>query len=387
MNKSNQGWVGRFPRNEIISLLEVNRSLNLAESTSQDLNLGEIFDLAPLDELRQLRLGYGTSCGLPALRATIGKMINVPEDWVISTTGAVLGLALLAIENVQKDDEVVLVTPCFPPSRDLLLGLGAKVVQVPLTFNDGYQLNPERISTALSSKTKLVCLASPQNPSGVQTTTEALTQILKSIKSTAPDAKLFVDETYSFAAYGTDAIAPSSAGLDPLVLTGSSISKAFGAPGLRVGWLTVPDPDLRERIAVAKMNIVISGSVVDETLATTVLKNRDAILGPRRTLLEKGLKIVEQWQQIERKRIDWVRPSAGALCCMRLNEEIFSDSDVEKFWLLLPDLELQLANGEWFGETRRVFRLGFGYLSLSMLSEALRSLSTALDKTQQLQKI
>src|SRR5580698_2982506 len=85
-------WGGRFPRNEIISLLDVNRPLNLAESTSQDLTVGELLDLAGLDRIRDLKLGYGTSAGSLALREEIARACHVAPDQVVTTQGTALGL-------------------------------------------------------------------------------------------------------------------------------------------------------------------------------------------------------------------------------------------------------------------------------------------------------
>ena len=107
-------WRGRFPYNEIISLLDVNRPFNLAESTSQDLTFGELLDLAGLESLRKLKLGYGKSAGSTELREEIAKASKVPVDQVITTQGTALGLFLLAFEVCRPGDEAVLVTPCFP---------------------------------------------------------------------------------------------------------------------------------------------------------------------------------------------------------------------------------------------------------------------------------
>jgi aspartate/methionine/tyrosine aminotransferase len=188
-----------------------------------------------------------------------------------------------------------------------------------------------------------------------------------------------VDETYREAVYGDALAPPSAASLDPRVVVGTSVSKAHGAPGLRVGWLTVRDADLYDRLKVAKLNTVISGSVVDETLAVVVLRHRDALLTTRRDLLARGLSEVETWHSRERHRVDWVRPDGGALCCMRLRRDVFSATAIEGFWQGLPDVELQLAPGSWFGEGSAVFRLGFGYLPPEVLVEALGALSNAMD--------
>jgi aspartate/methionine/tyrosine aminotransferase len=371
-------WRGRFPYNEIISLLDVNRPYNLAESTSQDLTVGELLDIAGVDAIRGLRLGYGTSAGSPALREQVALACKVPAEQVITTQGTALGLFLLAFELCRSGDEAVLATPCFPPSRDCLVGTGVNVREVKLSFDGGYRLDLERIGDSLSTKTKLISIASPQNPSGVQMSRVAIEQLLVLMEQRAPNALLFIDETYREATYGDRAPIYSFAGLHPRIVTGASVSKALGAPGLRTGWLTVPDAELRQRLTLAKMNLVISGSVLDETLAAALLRHKEKVLGPRRRLLEGTLNELAEWCEGERNRIDWIRPDAGALCCIRLRPDAFDEAAVSRFWSELPARDLQLASGAWFGESQRVFRLGFGYLPPERLGPALAALSSAL---------
>ncbi|WP_218511058.1 pyridoxal phosphate-dependent aminotransferase [Variovorax sp. dw_308] len=372
-------WRGRFPYNEIISLLDVNRPFNLAESTSQDLTVGDVLDLAGLETLRGLKLGYGRSAGAVELREEIAKACKVPADQVITTQGTALGLFLLAFEVCRPGDEAVLVTPCFPPSRDCLLGAGVAVREVRLSFENGYQLDPDELTASLSPKTRLVSLASPQNPSGVRMSRGIVDKLLALLESRAPQAILFIDETYREATYGNDAVPDSFAGLHPRIVTGASVSKALGAPGLRTGWLTVADADLRARLVVAKMNTVICGSVLDEALATALLRHRDSVLAPRRRLLAEALAKLAAWCEAERERVEWIRPDGGALCCLRLRADKLGSASVSRFWDLLPGHELQLASGAWFGESDRVFRLGFGYLPSRRLGPALAALSTVLD--------
>ena len=372
-------WRGRFPYNEIISLLDVDRPFNLAESTSQDLTVGELLDLAGLDRIRGLKLGYGTSAGSMALREEIARVCKVLPEQVVTTQGTALGLFLLAFEACRASDEAVLATPCFPLSRDTLRGAGVDVREVKMTFENGYRLDPDRLGAALTGKTRLVSIASPQNPSGVQASRTDIDQLLAVMRERSPQALLFIDETYREASYGDAAVAESLAAIDPRIVTGASVSKALGAPGLRTGWLTVADADLRSRLVVAKMNTVISGSVLDETLATVLLQHREQVLAPRRQVLASALDKLATWCDGERARIEWVRPDAGALCCLRLHKDAFNAAAVARFWELLPRHDLQLACGTWFGESDRAFRLGFGYLPPERLGPALSVLSTALD--------
>jgi aspartate/methionine/tyrosine aminotransferase len=373
-------WQGRFPRNEIISLLDVNRRYNLAESTAHDLTFGEIMELAGgAAALGGLKMGYGSSAGLPRLRAGIAALTGVRPEDVITTQGTALGLFLLAFELCRPGDEAIIATPCFPPSRDSLVGAGVTLRECRLTFDQGYQLTPDLLEPLLNEQTKLVSIASPQNPSGVRTTRAVISGILESMRRRAPTARLFVDETYRDATYGDDPAPQSAATLDDVIITGGSVSKAHGAPGLRVGWLTVRDPALRERLTVAKMNTVISGSPLDETLAAAVLDNREKILSVRRSLLATGLSTVATWVEHQKGFVDWVRPDGGALCCLRLSPDVFDATGVDRFWSTLPASELQIGDGAWFGESSAVLRLGFGYLPIDVLPAALDALLKAVE--------
>jgi hypothetical protein len=344
------------------------------------LTLGEVLDIAGNSkELLDTAMGYGPSAGLRELREVIANTNGVPIDWVMTTHGSALSLFLLAMELCRPGDQAIIARPSFPPARDTLKGSGAEVIEVPCNFAEDYRLRPERIAAALSPKTKLVSIASPQNPSGVRAAPEDVAELLSVMTERAPQAWLLVDEVYREAAYGNDPVPPTAANLGPRVITAASISKAHGAPGLRVGWMTVPDDDLRRRLVSAKINTIVSCSMIGELLAAKLLKNVDSVLAPRRKVLREALDILSRWHTGERHRLDWVRPHAGALCCMRLRADVFGDAAVERFWATLPANSLQLAPGTWFGEEPRVFRLGFGYLPLERLPEALAALSKTLN--------
>jgi len=383
MSTNTATWQGRFPKNEILSLLDVNRRFNLAESTAQDLSFGQVMDFAGgAAALNDLKMGYGSSAGLPRLRAEVAALTGVDPNEIITTQGTALGLFLLAFELCRPGDEAVIVTPCFPPSRDALVATGATVRECRLSFDQGFKLTAALVAPLLNERTKLVSIASPQNPSGVRTTLADTKAILELLRKKAPAARLFVDETYRDATYGDERPPQSAATLADEIITGGSVSKAHGAPGLRVGWLTVREPQLRERLTVAKMNMVISGSPLNETLAAAILENRETILSARRKLLAIGLSQVAAWVDKQKSSIDWVKPDGGALCCLRLRPDVFDNAGVQRFWAALPAADLQIGDGAWFGESSACLRLGFGYLPIEVLPTALEALGRALTRAQ-----
>lgn len=218
--KHNLDWRGRFPRNEIISLLDINRRFNLAESTAQDLTFGEIINFAGgAAALDKLKMGYGSSAGLPRLRAAVAALTGVQPEEVITTQGTALGLFLLAFELCRPGDEAVIATPCFPPSRDSLAGAGVTLRECRLTFDRGYKLTADLLEPLLNERTRLVSIASPQNPNGVRTPLAEVETILELMRKKAPDARLFVDETYRDATYGDELPPQSAATLDDAIIT------------------------------------------------------------------------------------------------------------------------------------------------------------------------
>jgi aspartate/methionine/tyrosine aminotransferase len=127
-----------------------------------------------------------------------------------------------------------------------------------------------------------------------------------------PEAILLIDETYREATYGVTPAAGALAGLSERVLTCASLSKAYGAPGLRIGWLTVPDPRLREQLRLAKFNSSICCGVLDEFLAARLLSRADQLLRSRGVLMADARATVEHWIGEQDARLQWLRPEADA---------------------------------------------------------------------------
>lgn len=208
----------------------------------------------------------------------------------------------------------------------------ASVSNLPLRFEQRYLPNLDEFRARLSAKTKLVSLASPQNPSGVAIPLATLREFLALMGKICPDAYLLVDETFREATYGNDPVATSAITLGPKVISIASLSKCHGAPGLRLGWVITQDPELREHLLIGKFNTVLSCSPLNEAVGLKVLQRRDLILGERRRHLAHTLQKTAQWVQENSAFVEWVRPDAGALCCMRLAPSNFDDSATKRFF-------------------------------------------------------
>jgi aspartate/methionine/tyrosine aminotransferase len=372
--------MAKFPENDIISLVGEAPRFDLAESVGPNLRLSEI--LAPGgDELGMMELAYGTAEGDVRLRTAIAARHGVSPDDVVVTVGGAHALFLLAFILCGDGGEAVAATPLFPPARTGLDVAGAKVTPFPLSFAAGYQPDIGELRRLLTPRTRLVSLASPQNPSGVAIPEARLREILAVMAELCPQAYLLVDETYREAVFGDAAIAPSAVALGSKVISVASLSKSHGVAGLRIGWVVTRDAELRRQLVLGKFNTVLSCSPLDEALAAKVLQESDRMMPARRRHLAEGLARTAAFVARNARFVDWLRPDAGAICCVRLKPSAFDDTDVARFHEALAKAGARVASGTWFGDEERVFRLGFGLLPMDELSAALDIVSGVLRQT------
>jgi aspartate/methionine/tyrosine aminotransferase len=373
-----KNMMSRFSPNEIISLIGVVPRFDLGGSYGPNLALEELLDDDTEARIKRIVLGYGTAQGDAELRAAIGGVQGVRADDVVITVGGAHALFLLAFTLCDRGDEAVVVTPVFPPARAALDAVGATVRELTVSFDGGYQLDPDALRPLLSKKTKLVSVASPQNPSGVAIPIDRLRAMVELMAQLAPQAFLVVDDTYREASFGDEPIAASALSLGPKVVTVASFSKCHGAPGLRLGWAITRDASLREALVIGKFNTVVSSPPIEEALALRVLQLRDRILGERRTLLAQCLATTQAWMDANASLVQWVRPDAGAICCVRLRPDVYDEAAVVRFYDALSQAGVRVSKGVWFADEPRVFRLGFGHLALPQLEAAYVALGAAL---------
>lgn len=374
--------MAEFPVNKIMSLVGTAPRHDLGGSYGPNLLVGEVLgDGAPMQDLP---FSYRTAEGDPRLRKAIAELYGVTPEDVVITVGGMHALFLLAFILCNRGDEAVVTRPIFPPSRSVLEAVGANVRTLPLTFADRYRVDPGAVGKLLAHETRLVSLASPQNPSGIAIPRATLQELYQLLRAKSPHAYLLVDDIYREAPIGDDAVAPSAIELGERVVCVASLSKCYGAPGLRLGWVVTRDAGLRERLVRAKFNTVISCPALDEEIAVRVFERRRQIIAERRGFLARCLDVMQTWARTNEALVEWLRPDAGAICCARLRPDAFNDAGVGAFYRALDDSGVRVSNGEWFGDEARVFRIGFAHMPVADLERALAAVSEALRKAARL---
>lgn len=343
---------------------------NLAESSVRDLVLGDIGPDLP-GRLSKLVLAYGDHLGLPELRARIADLWTVPVDAVIVTPGAAAALFLVNTSLVRPGDHVVIARPNYATNVETPRAIGAEVTFLDATWDHDWRVAPDAVAAAMSDRTTLVSLTTPGNPTGAVIPESDLRAIVDVVER-HPSARLLLDETYRDLAFGPPTT--PGAALSDRVIGVSSLSKAYGIPGIRIGWLATRDAALRETLLAAKEQILIANSVVDETIALAALEGRERWLPPLRAGVLAARDTVASW--IDGSAFQWIAPHGGAVGFPRIREGV--DVDLDAFYrTLFEDHGTVVGPGHWFEQPRRSFRLGFGWPSPEELIGGLAALSEA----------
>lgn len=370
----------RFSDHSMMSLTSTKVSYDLAESVGPDLVLGDVFNTAELSELASLSLEYRSAQGSAELRHVIAQQNNVHADDVITTVGGMHAIFLCSEVLCGRGDHVLVQQPSFPLTQSALAFNHADLEFLPCRFEDRYKIDIEHLIRRLTPQTSLVCLASPQNPSGVAIAKEDVLRIIDAMNAHCPDAFLLLDETYRQASYGDDKPIDSLASLDARVISCASLSKCHGAPGVRIGWAITRHQLLRKQLLNGKFQTIICCSGLDEAVALRVMEYRESRFQDRASHLGKGRELVSHWVERHADQISWVPPDAGALCCVRLDCARSDEALIAQFHDELQQQSVRVAPGTWFGDEPDVFRLGFGLLPIDELTQGLEAVSHALKR-------
>jgi aspartate/methionine/tyrosine aminotransferase len=340
---------------------------NLSESSIRDRRLSDVG--APLPDLT---LFYGEHRGELRLRELIASQgEELKPDDVLVTAGAAGALFIIATTLLAPGDHLVVVRPNYATNIETPKAIGCDITYIDLAFADGFALDTAQIASAMRPNTRLISITCPHNPTGTLITRRQLDQLIKLAEGVG--CRLLVDETYRDLTYGTQL--PIAASLSPSAISVCSLSKAYGIPGIRVGWIITRDPVLAERFLAAKEQIGICGSVVDEWLATATLERRSSFLQELAPVMQARRTMVRNWVDQD-PLIEWVEPQGGVVCFPRL--KVSKDFNFDFFYARLLDGHgAYVGPGHWFDMPKSYFRIGFMWPLEGELKGGLAAISAA----------
>jgi len=353
----------------------------LCASDCEALTVQELLRLAevPQDSLGQLWLGYTEAQGAPALRSLIAEGYrHVSHEGVIFMSAPEEGIFVMMHALLEAGDEVIVMSPGYDSLANLPSYLGCRVTRWPVTEAleppDGpgsWRLDLAALERLLTSRTKLVVVNFPHNPTGVLPTQEEWQSLIELVARAG--AWLFSDEMYRGLERDPSVRLPSGCDLYERAITLGGLSKAHGLPGVRAGWLALQDVALRDRILGWKDYTTICASAPSEALAQIALGIGETLVARSVQILRHNLALAEPFFERWRGVFRWNRPQAGSVALVGVRSgsarEFCQQLLREQGVLLLPSSGLGYGDGH--------VRFGLGRLSFA---EALEQLDRYLSR-------
>ncbi len=296
----------------------------LSSSDCESVTIAELLELAGagVDDLAGLRLGYTEMQGHPELRAAVaGQYRHVTADDVVVLNSPIEGIYLTMRVLAGRGSGVVALAPAFDPLLNLPEALAHRFQQVAMAPTvDGWHLDLDDLRAAVASSPGLVVANFPHNPTGYQPTHDEFHELVEIV--TGAGAVLYHDEMFRGLEHGDRPTLPSAADLSASTVVLAGLSKTYGLPGLRAGWLVVRDSDLRTELMNWKMYTSICAPAPTEYLARLALGVADRLAARSNALIRSNLALADEFFAAHEDRFRWRRPLAGPVALVEsLGEE------------------------------------------------------------------
>ena len=328
----------------------------LSESGVHPLHLGEMLGgKKAVEEFLETSLGYPHADGTPQLRSAIASLYKgATVKNVFAVNGSSEANFLAAWNLFEKGDEVAIMTPNYAQMWGLAKTWNIKIRPLKLKEELGWQFDPEDLKKVVNRKTKAIQVCNPNNPTGAVMGKKQRKALLDAAEDVG--AWVLSDEVY----LGAEREGPRTESLwsdyERTLIT-NGLSKAYGLPGLRIGWLAGP----QDRLAKIKEHhdyLTLTPAMLSDKLAQLALepKKREWILARTRGILQKNYPAVKDWIESHGEMFSHVPPAAGAICYIRYRHKINS---TKLAYRLRTEKSVLLVPGDHFGMDGYI-RIGTG---------------------------
>jgi aspartate/methionine/tyrosine aminotransferase len=330
----------------------------LSSSDCEALPMMELLELADagLTEMWQgLKLGYTESQGHSLLREAIAELYPgyTASEVLVAAPEEAIFLSMQAL--LRTGDHVICTFPGYQSLYEVARSLGCEVSLWEPHEERGWRFALDDLSRLLRPDTRLVVVNFPHNPTGYLPPLADFQALIDLLRQN--DIYLLSDEMYQYLTAVDGTALPAACELYERAVSLSGLSKSFGLPGLRIGWLASRDKGLLERVSLFKDYTTICSSAPSELLAIIALGSREAILDGQLRRVRRNMDVLDTFFEQHRDFISWNRPKGGSIGFPRLlavqdSYEFCQRLVVETGIMLVPSRIFQ------FGDHH--VRIGFG---------------------------
>lgn len=365
-----------FALETYFSKWEFSARYHMTASDIESMSLRDLLGMAAAEDRAQfegLWLGYSETWGLPALRAEIASTYETaaPEN-VLCFAGAGEGIYIAMRVLLEKDDHAIVVVPNYQSAETVPLEICA-VSGVALNANDNWSLDIDEVRRAIRPNTKLISINFPNNPTGAVLERGRFDALITLCREHG--IWLFSDEVYRGVERDPAIRLPQAADVYERGLSLNVMSKAYGLPGLRIGWIVAQDQTVLQQMERYKHYLSICCSAPSEHLALIALKARDKILDRSRALLNANAGALGDFFGEFGNLFEWARPDGGCVGFPKYTgkggADAFCEDLVEKAGVLL--LPPKLYTSELMETPTDRFRISIGRKGMDEGLAALRA--------------
>ncbi len=330
---------------------------------------------------------YGPVNGLLSLRKAISaQLITYSPDEIIVSVGAKQAICNAVLALVDEGDEVIIPTPCWVSYGEMVKIAGGKNVFVKTMAETDYKLMKEQLQTAITERTKLLILCSPNNPTGSVYSQEELTQLMEVLQQ-YPNIFVIADEVYSALVYGVQHVSLASfVEIANRLILVNGVSKTYAMTGYRIGWMACHNNEIVRACTTLQGQYLTCACLVAQRAAEAALTGpQNCVEMMRTTYAQRRMLIrslLDEVPDITYNTPDgafYVFPDVSRYYGKRLGEQKIANSD-DMANYLLNEANVACVAGSAYGEDRCI-RLSFATDEANII-EALKRIKTALLKLQ-----
>lgn len=332
---------------------------NLSESGVRPLSPRQLLvEREALEGLLDQPLIYTQSNGTVALRDAIAALYpGATADHVQVTNGGSEANYISTWRLVEPGDDVVMLLPNYMQTWGVARAFGATIREWRLvedTEAGRWRADLDALDALVTPRTRLIVICNPNNPTGARLTAADLDAIARAADRVG--AWVLSDEIYRGAELDGEET-PSMWGRGERVIVTNGLSKAYGLPGLRIGWL-VGAPTLVASTWSYHDYITIGPGALSDRMAQAALQpaRRRQLLERTRDILRQNLPVLEDWLRAHGTLFSWTAPEAGAICYVRYHHSVNSTDLVNR---LREQKSVLLVPGDHFGMDHYL-RIGYG---------------------------
>lgn len=337
---------------------EFNAPYLLSSSDCEALSIHELLSLEEeaAERFQHHWLGYTESQGSPELRQAITMLYqSINQEQVLVHTGAEEAIFAFMNAVLERNDHIIVHFPCYQSLFEVANAIGCEVTLWETHEEKGWELDLDRLQQSMRGNTKAIIVNCPHNPTGYLMSKTKQQQILEIARE--HECIVFSDEVYRGLEQNPDETLPAACDLYEHAVSLGVMSKTFGLPGLRIGWIATRDQHIYASMATFKDYLTICNSAPSEFLATVALRSKSQIIARNKHIIEENMRLLASFFATYHHLFSWIAPKAGSIAFPGIRFE----QDVEQFCTdLVQKQGVLLLPGTCYDFGHKHFRIGFG---------------------------